>query len=65
LVVALVTGGRARFYTRRCSGKPPSASPVPAWALYRHKGHAGVITHKPAIREIVAFLRADQRTQDS
>jgi pimeloyl-ACP methyl ester carboxylesterase len=27
-------------------------------ALYHDKGHAGVPTHRPAIREIVAFVRA-------
>ena len=25
------------------------------------QGHAGVLTHRPAIREIVAFLRADEQ----
>ena len=29
-------------------------------ALYPGKGHAGVMTHRPAIREIVAFLTADR-----
>jgi hypothetical protein len=28
--------------------------------LYPGKGHAGVMTHRPAIREIVAFLTADR-----
>jgi hypothetical protein len=31
--------------------------------LYRDKGHAGVLTHKPAIREMVAFLRADDQPE--
>jgi hypothetical protein len=33
--------------------------------LYPDKGHAGVMTHRPAVREIVAFLRADTQAQNA
>ena len=29
--------------------------------MYQDKGHAGVLTHKPAIRELVAFLTVNDQ----
>jgi pimeloyl-ACP methyl ester carboxylesterase len=56
----LVAGGRDRFYSPELFRETAERIPGARLALYQHKGHAGVITHRPAIREIVAFLRADQ-----
>lgn len=57
----LVAGGRDRFYSpelfRETAGRIPNAR----LSLFPDKGHAGVLTHRPAIREMVAFLRADQQ----
>jgi pimeloyl-ACP methyl ester carboxylesterase len=61
----LVAGGRDRFYTPELFRETADRIPGARLALYQHKGHAGVITHKPAIREIVAFLRADQQRQNA
>jgi pimeloyl-ACP methyl ester carboxylesterase len=61
----LVAGGRDRFYTPELFGETADRIPGARLALYQDKGHAGVITHKPAIRRIVAFLRADQQTQNT
>jgi pimeloyl-ACP methyl ester carboxylesterase len=61
----LVAGGRDRFYTPELFGETADRIPGARLALYQHKGHAGVITHKPAIREIITFLRADQQIQNS
>jgi hypothetical protein len=46
---------------RSCSGRRPRPSPNGRLRLYPGKGHAGVLTHRPAIREIVSFLRADDQ----
>jgi pimeloyl-ACP methyl ester carboxylesterase len=59
----LVAGGRDQYYSpelfRDTAGRIPNAR----LALYQNKGHAGVLTHKPAMREIVAFLRADDQPE--
>ena len=57
----LVAGGRDRFYSPELFGETAEGIPNARLALYQDKGHAGVLTHKPAIREIVAFLRADDQ----
>jgi pimeloyl-ACP methyl ester carboxylesterase len=57
----LVAGGRDRFYTPELFRKTAERIPDARLRLYQDKGHAGVMTHKPAVREIVAFLRADQQ----
>jgi pimeloyl-ACP methyl ester carboxylesterase len=56
----LVAGGRDRFYSPELFRETAERIPGARLSLYQDKGHAGVLTHKPAIREIVAFLRADQ-----
>jgi pimeloyl-ACP methyl ester carboxylesterase len=56
----LVAGGRDRFYSPELFRETAARIPDARLRLYQDKGHAGVLTHKPAIREIVAFLRADQ-----
>jgi pimeloyl-ACP methyl ester carboxylesterase len=61
----LVAGGRDRFYTPELFQETADRIPGARLALYQKKGHAGVITHRPAIREIVAFLRADRQPQRS
>jgi pimeloyl-ACP methyl ester carboxylesterase len=57
----LVAGGRDRFYTPELFRETAERIPDARLRLYQDKGHAGVMTHKPAVREIVAFLRADQQ----
>ena len=57
----LVAGGRDRFYSPELFRDTAEGIPNARLALYQDKGHAGVMTHKPAIREIVAFLRADDQ----
>ena len=57
----LVAGGRDRFYSPELFWDTAERIPNARLALYQDEGHAGVMTHKPAIREIVAFLRADDQ----
>ena len=57
----LVAGGRDRFYSPELFGETAEGIPNARLRLYQDKGHAGVLTHKPAIREIVAFLRGDDQ----
>ena len=57
----LVTGGRDWFYSPELFRETAQRIPAGRLGLYPDKGHAGVLTHKRAIREIVAFLRADDR----
>jgi pimeloyl-ACP methyl ester carboxylesterase len=57
----LVAGGRDRFYSPELFRDTAERIPNARLALYQDKGHAGVMTHKPAIREIVEFLRADDQ----
>jgi pimeloyl-ACP methyl ester carboxylesterase len=57
----LVAGGRDRFYSPELFWETAERIPDARLSLYQDKGHAGVMTHKPAIREIVAFLRADDQ----
>jgi pimeloyl-ACP methyl ester carboxylesterase len=61
----LVAGGRDRFYSSELFQETAERIPGARLRLYPGKGHAGVMTHRPAIREIVAFLRADQQAQNS
>jgi pimeloyl-ACP methyl ester carboxylesterase len=60
----LVAGGRDRFYTRELLQEAAERIPGARLALYQDKGHAGVITHKPAIREIITFLRPEGATDN-
>ena len=55
----LIAGGRDRFYSPELFRETAQRIPDARLSLYPDKGHAGVMTHKPAIREIVDFLRAD------
>jgi pimeloyl-ACP methyl ester carboxylesterase len=57
----LVAGGRDRFYSRELFRETAESIPYGRLRLFPDKGHAGVITHRPAIREIVAFLGADDQ----
>jgi pimeloyl-ACP methyl ester carboxylesterase len=57
----LVAGGRDRFYSPELFRQTAERIPRGRLRLYPDKGHAGVLTHKPAIREIVAFLRTDDQ----
>jgi pimeloyl-ACP methyl ester carboxylesterase len=57
----LVAGGRDRYYSPELFRQTAERIPNARLRLYPDKGHAGVLTHKPAIREIVAFLRADDQ----
>jgi pimeloyl-ACP methyl ester carboxylesterase len=57
----LVAGGRDRYYSPELFRQTAERIPSGRLRLYPDKGHAGVLTHKPAIREIVAFLRADDQ----
>jgi pimeloyl-ACP methyl ester carboxylesterase len=57
----LVAGSRDRFYSPELFRETAERIPNARLSLYQDKGHAGVLTHKPAIREIVAFLRADDQ----
>jgi pimeloyl-ACP methyl ester carboxylesterase len=57
----LVAGGQDRFYSPELFRETAERIPNARLRLYQDKGHAGVMTHKPAIREIVDFLRADDQ----
>lgn len=57
----LVVGGRDRFYAQELFRETAERIPNARLALYNGKGHAGVLTHRPAIREIVDFLREGGR----
>jgi pimeloyl-ACP methyl ester carboxylesterase len=57
----LVAGGRDWYYSPELFRQTAERIPHGRLRLYPDKGHAGVLTHKPAIREIVAFLRADDQ----
>jgi pimeloyl-ACP methyl ester carboxylesterase len=57
----LVAGDRDRFYSPELFRETAERIPGARLLLYPGKGHAGVLTHRPAIREIVAFLTADDR----
>jgi pimeloyl-ACP methyl ester carboxylesterase len=54
----LVAGGRDRFYSPELFRETADRIPDGRLSLYQDKGHAGVMTHKPAIRELIAFLTA-------
>jgi pimeloyl-ACP methyl ester carboxylesterase len=57
----LVAGGRDRYYSPELFRQTAERIPHGHLRLYPDKGHAGMLTHKPATREIVAFLRADDQ----
>jgi pimeloyl-ACP methyl ester carboxylesterase len=57
----LVAGGRDRFYSPELFRETAERIPNARLALYQDKGRAGVLIHRPAFREIVAFLRADDQ----
>jgi pimeloyl-ACP methyl ester carboxylesterase len=57
----LVAGDRDRFYSPELFRETAERIPGARLLLYPGKGHAGVLTHRPANREIVAFLTADDR----
>ena len=57
----LVAGGRDQYYSPELFRQTAERIPNGRLRLYPDKGHAGVLTHKPAIREVVAFLRADDQ----
>jgi pimeloyl-ACP methyl ester carboxylesterase len=57
----LVAGGRDRYYSPELFRQTAERIPHGRLRLYPDKGHAGVLTHKPAIREIVDFLRTDSQ----
>ena len=57
----LVAGGRDRYYSPELFRQTAERIPHGRLRLYQDKGHAGVMTHKPAIREIVDFLRASNQ----
>jgi pimeloyl-ACP methyl ester carboxylesterase len=59
----LVAGGRDRYYSPELFRQTAERIPHGRLRLYPDKGHAGVLTHKPAMREIVAFLRADDQPE--
>jgi pimeloyl-ACP methyl ester carboxylesterase len=59
----LVAGGRDRFYSPELFRETAEGIPNARLRLYQDKGHAGVMTHKPAIREIVAFCAATTSRQ--
>jgi pimeloyl-ACP methyl ester carboxylesterase len=61
----LVAGGRDRFYSPALFRETAERIPDARLRLYQDKGHAGVMTHKLATREVAAFLRADQQAQNS
>jgi pimeloyl-ACP methyl ester carboxylesterase len=61
----LVAGGRDRFYSPELFQQTAERIPGARLRLYPDKGHAGVMTHRPAIREIVAFLRTGQESQNA
>jgi pimeloyl-ACP methyl ester carboxylesterase len=57
----LVAGGRDRFYSPELFAETADRIPDCRLRLYPDKGHAGVLTHRPAVREIVDFLTTDLR----
>ena len=52
----LVAGDKDRFYSPELFRETAEHIPDARLCLYHGKGHAGALTHKPAIREIVRFL---------
>src|SRR5512132_2538644 len=57
----LVAGSRDRYYTPELFRQTAERIPHGRLRLYPDKDHAGMLTHKPATREIVAFLRTDDQ----
>jgi pimeloyl-ACP methyl ester carboxylesterase len=57
----LVAGARDRYYSPELFRETAERIPNGRLSLYHGKGHAGVLTHKPAIREMVLFLRTDDQ----
>ncbi|HEX7094846.1 MAG TPA: alpha/beta hydrolase, partial [Acidimicrobiales bacterium] len=56
----VVGGGRDRFYDQHVLRETARRIPDATLVLYPTKGHAGVITHRPAQRAILQFL-TDER----
>jgi hypothetical protein len=56
-----VAGARDRLYSPELFRQTAARIPGARLALYPGKSHSGVLTHRPAIAEIVAFLTADDR----
>jgi pimeloyl-ACP methyl ester carboxylesterase len=59
----LVAGGRDRYYSPELFRETAERIPNGRLSLYQGKGHADVLTYRPAIREIVAFLRTDDQPE--
>lgn len=57
----MVAGGRDRHYRPGLFRLTAERIPNGRLRLYPDKGHASMLTRKRAIREIVAFLRADDQ----
>jgi pimeloyl-ACP methyl ester carboxylesterase len=55
----LVAGARDRLYSPELFRRTAERIPNARLHLYEGKSHSGVLTHRPALREIVAFLTAD------
>jgi pimeloyl-ACP methyl ester carboxylesterase len=61
--ILLVAGARDRYYSPELLRQTAERIPGARLRLYPGKGHAGVLTHRPAIDEIVAFLTADRPSE--
>jgi pimeloyl-ACP methyl ester carboxylesterase len=59
----LVAGGRDQYYSPELFWETAERIPNARLRLYPGKGHAGVLTHRPAIDEIVAFMTADRPSE--
>jgi pimeloyl-ACP methyl ester carboxylesterase len=57
----LVAGARDRLHSPELFRQTAARIPGARLALYPGKSHSRVLTHRPAIAEIVAFLTADDR----
>jgi pimeloyl-ACP methyl ester carboxylesterase len=57
----LVAGARDRLYSPELFRETADRIPGARLALYPNKSHSGVLTHRPAVAEVVAFLTADDR----
>lgn len=55
----VVAGERDRYYTPDLFRETARRIPDARLVLYPRRGHAGVLTHRPAQREIVRFLTGD------
>jgi pimeloyl-ACP methyl ester carboxylesterase len=62
-LAATAAGGRDRLYSPELFRETAERIPDARLRLYPDKGHAGVLTHRPAIGEIVAFLTAGDQPE--